>query len=607
VVFAVVVSPSVVRLKPVVICALLVLAAMLQYGFILVRSWQEAPFVEARATNLRELYDVLRASPYESAIFSFTRQQLIEERVPLLWKTVSSEFGPLGLLFLCAGAATLMARRMKAGWLLLLGAAGFTFLALNVDADLEGFLVAAFVLGWVIAGVGMDGVFAWLSQRRWLMPLAAVLIVMAPAWQVWAHYRINDHHGRTYEARYLDAMFPILEPKTAIVREAYSIDQMILYKLAGEDAANGRAIYLIPADPSTVQRQAAEGFTIYAFGNARAMMEVRGLGFETVQLFAPSSDGSRAGTPIDMEPLPLFRATRRANCRSLGNEGWREITTIPTGASLVLRIDNYRPFDSEAVIYAGARVEGEPALAVAQGPGAPMFSVRTFRSSVPAEATALSALLSEEAVTDRERFARSPIVHRIAVRVNDDGQSETLALHLGGPPEVAYMRASVDLNNPLRASACGWAGRDLLRGRPEDAVPIGEEGRVLFGRGWGEAEATSIGHVRWTSEGEADVLLPLGDTLPRVLVAKVKPFGDPAAFPRRLFLTVNGQRLDGQPLRSGWDEYRWALPEGRLHPGFNRLRFSVVLETPSGRTGEVLTVGVQALTVKMVDTPVQGR
>jgi hypothetical protein len=596
--FVLAVRPSAVRPKPVLVCALLVLAAMLQYGFILLRTWQEATFVEARATNLRELYDVLRATPYADSIFTFTARQILEERVPILWRAMVSEFGPLGVLFLGLGAVTMVARRMAAGWLLLVGAGGFVFLALNVDADFEGFLLAAFVLGWLVAGIGMEGTVAWLGTRPRLVPVAAAAVVVLPVWQFQAHYRVNDHHGRTFETRYLEALFEILEPKSAIVREAYSVDQMVLYKLAAEDGAAGRTIYLIPADAPTVQRHFGEGFTIYAFGNTRAVMEGHGLGFEPVQLFEPAVAGRADRMPFDMTPLPLFRAERRAECRSVGNEGWRDVTTIPTGGRLVLRVDNYRPFDSEAVLYVGTKEEGTPALVLAQGPGEPVVDVRTFRAAVPADAAALSALLAQEAVVDRERFGPSPLVHRIRLRVNDQGQSETAMLHLGGHPDVAYLRVSVDLNNPLRASACGWAGRDLLRGKPEDRVPIGEDGRALFGRGWGDFEATSIGDVRWTSAGAADVLLPLGAALPGMIALRAKPFGDPGVFPRHLTLTMNGRALEGQALRAGWQDYQWAVPEGALRPGFNQLTLRVTLDEGAGRSGEILTVGLQALTLK---------
>ena len=63
-----------------------------------------------------------------------------------------------------------------------------------------------------------------------------------PLWQLTRNYAPNDHHRRTYEMRYLDALFATLEPSAAIVYEAYAYDQLILYKLIGERAAGDRSI-----------------------------------------------------------------------------------------------------------------------------------------------------------------------------------------------------------------------------------------------------------------------------------------------------------------------------------------------------------------------------
>ncbi len=408
-----------------------------------------------------------------------------------------SEFGPLGLLFLAAGAAALIFRRIAAGWLLILGAAGFAFLALNVDADVEGFLVSTFVLCWLIAGVGMQATWS-LGQRggRWVSMTAAGLLLALPAWQLPSHYRANDHHGRTFEARYLDSLFARLEDRVAFVQEAYSIDQLILYKLAGDHAARGRTIVLIPHDPPTVQRHAAGGYTVYAFSNARAVLEGRGLSFEPVQLNELADDGGdeRAPTPIDMTVLPLFRVMRHAVCQPVGNQGWRDVSLVPSDARLMLRIDNYRPFDAEALLYLGTRDAARaPLLAISQGPAAPVVRVHTFRTDVPEQAAALSAAIAADKAPEAARIASHPVVHRVELRVNDDGQFSILALALGSQPDLALVRATVDLNNPQRATACGWPGRVLLHERQEDLLPIGEEGRPLLGQGL----ARRRGDVDW--------------------------------------------------------------------------------------------------------------
>src|SRR3954467_9506832 len=64
------------------IAAVIVIAGLAQYGFILLRTAQNAPYLEARASNLRELFAVMRASRFSDQIFAFSLRQLITERVP---------------------------------------------------------------------------------------------------------------------------------------------------------------------------------------------------------------------------------------------------------------------------------------------------------------------------------------------------------------------------------------------------------------------------------------------------------------------------------------------------------------------------------------------
>jgi hypothetical protein len=205
--FVLVVRHSAIRPGIVIVCAALATLGLAQYGFIVLRTWQHSPYVEARATNLRELYGVLRATPYADQIFAFTPQQLLHDRLPMFWKLCRSEFGSLGLVFLGAGIGVLLVRRRAAAWLLILGAASIVFLTLNVDADVEGFLVSAFVLSWIVAGVGMEAAWVWAGAAgRFGRMATAVLAISLPAWQLQSHYKANDHHGRTYETRYLDCV-----------------------------------------------------------------------------------------------------------------------------------------------------------------------------------------------------------------------------------------------------------------------------------------------------------------------------------------------------------------------------------------------------------------
>jgi hypothetical protein len=63
--------------RPAVISTFIVIAGLCQYGFIVVRTAQNARYLEARASNLRELFAVMRASRFSDQIFAFPVRQLI--------------------------------------------------------------------------------------------------------------------------------------------------------------------------------------------------------------------------------------------------------------------------------------------------------------------------------------------------------------------------------------------------------------------------------------------------------------------------------------------------------------------------------------------------
>ena len=86
-----------------VISTLIVVAGLCQYGFILLRTAQNAPYLEARASNLRELFAVMRASRFSDEIFAFSLRQLIVERVPELWHLSVLELNPLGIVLVVRG------------------------------------------------------------------------------------------------------------------------------------------------------------------------------------------------------------------------------------------------------------------------------------------------------------------------------------------------------------------------------------------------------------------------------------------------------------------------------------------------------------------------
>jgi hypothetical protein len=158
------------------------------------------------------------------------------------------------------------------------------------------------------------------------------------------------------------------------------------------------------------------------------------------------------------------------------------------------------------------------------------------------------------------------------LKVNDHGDSSWSALDLRGHPDVVLARATVDLNNPRRATVCGWSGRDLFESGSEERVPFGRGGENSFGAGWHGPEKSNEGtDFRWTSAREAEVLIPL-TTLGAITVRmRAAPFTYPGSPAMAIALKVNAETLAARPMQPRLDTYEWTVPSEVWHQGFNRL------------------------------------
>ena len=568
--------PQSIRVRTVTVAAVIVVAGLAQYGYIVLRTVQHAPNLEARATNVRELVSVVRAERFSNQMFRYTPRELVTTRVPRIATAFVDEFGYAGLALLGLGAVALAWRRPATAVLLIGGAAGVTILTLYVDADVGGFLLPAFVLSWVIAGVGLDA--AWTTVRAIApraQPVMAVLCLTLPVAQLVENYRRNDHHHRTYETRYFDAFFRAMGDRSALVRENYAMDQMFLYKLVGEGAAGGRAIELIAPDRLTVGKYAAAGYTIYAFAEMRATLEGLGATFEPVQLY--ETDRADARTAIDMNPAPLFKLTHATPCAAIGNTGWQEITDIAAAGPIVVKLDNYRPFDAQVTMYVATSDTSPSArrssLSFSQGPGGPVESSATFHRTVSSEWSDVQTMLAGDGVPNTARLVERPMIERWQVRVNDQGQFERLAVAAPAHGDVVLMRASVDLDNPQRAIVCSWSGPWMFDGRTQESISAGADADVWFGQGWERPEAADGQLFRWMTTIESELLAPFSRV--GALTIHVRAHSRQAVG-AHLHVTMNGTTIDASTrLGPVWATYDFEVPASDLVVGLNRMILGV--------------------------------
>ncbi len=247
--------------------AALLTVGFAQYSLILVRTWQHAPFLEAKAATLAQLVDVVTARRYAYEIGAYQLGDAVRTRLPIVAGLVQRELTWPGLVLVAIGVVALARQRGRDAVLCFGGAAGVIALTVNMSSDEdEGFLLSAFVLLWLLAAAGMEAI--WRARRRF-NAVALLVTIGVPASLVAGNYAANDHHRRTFEIRYFNALFEMFPDKSVIVRDQYATNMMIDYKLIGENAAAGRDITMVVPVPEKVAAIKKRGYRVFVFDEAR--------------------------------------------------------------------------------------------------------------------------------------------------------------------------------------------------------------------------------------------------------------------------------------------------------------------------------------------------
>ncbi len=192
-----------------------------------------------------------------------------------------------GALLALVGIVVLLRRQRATLALISAGTAGLLFFVLNYNVpDIAVFLIPGFVLLWLLAGAALEACAAALRRllpRTWGV-LASTLLLALPAYQLARSFQASDHHDRTFEIRYFDALFQSLPPRVAFVNETHAVDHMLLYKIHAEGGEIGREIFPTPARAADVDRRLAQGAAVFAFEGGRRALKHEGFLFEQVRL-----------------------------------------------------------------------------------------------------------------------------------------------------------------------------------------------------------------------------------------------------------------------------------------------------------------------------------
>lgn len=278
------------QLRTIATVTVIITAGLSLYLFILIRSQQPGAYLESQANTLTDLWHVVSGRQFSGRLFSYTFEQIMHQRLPLVLNTVVlPEFTRPAFVLALAGFLFLLCQRPARGVLFLGGCAATFFFALNYAViDTSVFLIPSILVLWIAAAVGAE--YAARLIETWRPVAASVFLaacVSVPIWNLAHNFSRNDLSGATSDESFFVHFFDALPERAFIVREDIVVDRMLSYELLGAHAAKGRQIVLDhPGEnDERVRAYAADGFSVFAFQGTAA--QLRDDGFDVVPFDFP--------------------------------------------------------------------------------------------------------------------------------------------------------------------------------------------------------------------------------------------------------------------------------------------------------------------------------
>ncbi|HYB95347.1 MAG TPA: DUF2723 domain-containing protein [Vicinamibacterales bacterium] len=257
---------------------------VLQYSFIAIRTLQGAPYLEARATTIQGVFDVIIARDVSWARFYQAQSAVAAIEVPMLINGLRVHMGLIPLLLIAIGLGIAIWKR-HAEVLLAFGAAAGTlaFIA-NLWGDVVGFITPVCVQLWPIAAFALH----WLVSRFWpsraALNAAGTVAMILPATHGAGNWQAIATLRQPGEERGVRALYSQLPPRSAIVAENYWLARLINYMHFSGEVNPDPNPRVLDNDPNDVRAARDEGLEIYAFEGATHWLAAQGFRFERTNI-----------------------------------------------------------------------------------------------------------------------------------------------------------------------------------------------------------------------------------------------------------------------------------------------------------------------------------
>lgn len=281
------------------VSALVLALGLAQYGLIVVRTRQEAPYLETRADSVRALFGVVTAERFADQRFAFSPSVLLMDHLPALTGLIAREFGAVGSVLFLAGVVTGLCRGDPR--LVLGAAAGMLVMVMNLSGDLKGFITPLMVLLWPVAGAGADALARAAQSIGGAGRLAGALVLAAaalpPAMNLAGNYAQADQSRQAAQGRFLRGAFRQMPGGAGLVAEDYWADMAWHYYQATGEAGPNRDISRVNFDAASVRQAARDGRRVFAFATAATFLAGEGLRFRRAVINGPALDEWLAWLP----------------------------------------------------------------------------------------------------------------------------------------------------------------------------------------------------------------------------------------------------------------------------------------------------------------------
>lgn len=318
-IYGVVKDRSVLRPRIALTAAIIGTLGVLQYWFIAIRTMQGAPYLEARATTIMGVFDVIIAKDVSWARFYQAQSTVAEIEVPMLLNGIRINMGTIPILFVAIAIGIGIWKR-RADVLVVAGAAaGTLFMISNLWGDVVGFITPVCVQIWPLAALGVQMVVTRLRQGDGGQALTAVgaIAMLLPITNVITNRPRIEQLREPGEGPGVRALYSHLPQRSALVAENYWLARLINYMHYSNEVRPDPDPRVLDSDPADVKSAVTDGLQVYAFEGAANWLTSQGFVFEPTDVarqpfeswFAAQPTGTvivaaTAGRVLPVEWLP---------------------------------------------------------------------------------------------------------------------------------------------------------------------------------------------------------------------------------------------------------------------------------------------------------------